>query len=69
MPDLRLPVGIFFVLAGFVLVVQAFVQPALEAGIFIDLWWGIVLLFFGALMWIFGWLAGPVKDVEDSTKP
>jgi hypothetical protein len=59
--DLRLPIGILFSLYGAVLVLfGAFSDKAIYArslGYNVNLWWGLVLLAFGALM-LFGALRG-----------
>ena len=60
MIDLRLPIGIFFILVG-VITIYALISPAyvphISEHINIDLYWGIVLLIFGIPMTIFGWMA------------
>ena len=55
--DIRLPIGLLFVLLGGLLcaygVFTFFSQPELyerSLGININFWWGLVLLLFGALM-------------------
>jgi hypothetical protein len=53
--DIRLPLGILFLLVGSVLVVYgATSDPSLyrqSLGINVNLYWGVVLLAFGALMY------------------
>jgi len=53
--DIRLPLGILFLLVGSVLVVYgAASDPSLygqSLGINVNLYWGVVLLAFGALMY------------------
>lgn len=56
--DLRIPIGGMFTIFGIVLIVYGLVSdPAIyqrSLGINVNLWWGIVLLLFGATML---WLA------------
>lgn len=59
--DIRFPVGGLFALLGALLAGYGlFGGPALSQrslGIDIDLWWGGLMLAFGALMLLFGWRA------------
>lgn len=61
MMDLRLPIGIFFVLVGMIMIVYGVVSPHdipnITEKVNINLYWGIVLLVFGVPMTIFGWKA------------
>jgi uncharacterized membrane protein len=61
MIDLRLPIGIFFLLVGMILAGYGFVSshdiPNITEKININLDWGVVLLVFGAAMTFFGWKA------------
>ena len=56
--DIRLPIGLMFGILGGLLVLfgllgdRSGLQHSL--GINVNLWWGIVMLVFGALMFIFG---------------
>ncbi len=56
MLDLRLPVGIFFLLIGAILTVDGLMHPVTTPGVNIVLNrdWGLCLLVFGALMAGFG---------------
>ncbi len=54
LPDLRLPVGLFFIVAGLILVAEGIVKHPIVVGIAVDLLWGCVLLVFGAGMTYFG---------------
>jgi len=58
--DLRIPIGGMFTIFGVILIVYGLVSdPAMyerSLGINVNLWWGIVLLLFGATML---WLARP----------
>jgi len=57
--DIRIPIGVMFSLMGVVLAVFGwFSDPALyqrSLGININLWWGSVLLVFGAAMLLLSW--------------
>ena len=61
MMDLRLPIGIFFVLVGIIMTAYGVVSPHdipnITEKVNINLYWGIVLLVFGIPMTIFGWIA------------
>ena len=56
MLDLRLPVGIFFLIVGAILTVDGLIHPILTPGVSLVLNrdWGLLLLIFGALMTVFG---------------
>lgn len=62
--DLRIPIGGMFTIFGIVLIVYGLVSdPAIyqrSLGINVNLWWGIVLLVFGATML---WLGRPRNRV------
>jgi len=62
--DVRIPIGGMFTIFGLVLIVYGLVSdPAIyqrSLGINVNLWWGIVLLVFGATML---WLARPKTRV------
>jgi hypothetical protein len=55
--DLRLPIGIMFSLFGAMLAIfgLASSRASTVLDININLWWGLVLLAFGALMLVFAW--------------
>ncbi|MGD0349618.1 MAG: hypothetical protein ABSB84_04795 [Verrucomicrobiota bacterium] len=55
--DLRLPIGIMFSLFGAMLAIfgLASSRDSTVLNININLWWGLVLLAFGALMLVFAW--------------
>ena len=52
--DVRLPIGMMFTLLGAILVVYGLLSDraiyARSLGINVNLWWGLVLLAFGAVM-------------------
>ncbi len=72
MMDLRLPIGIFFVLVGLIMVGYGVVSPHdiphITEKVNINLYWGIVLLVFGAPMTLFGWKAEAKAKAEMKAK-
>jgi hypothetical protein len=60
--DVRLPIGLMFALLGAILVVFGLASDktiyARSLGINVNLWWGLVLLVFGALMLAFALRGG-----------
>ncbi len=56
--DIRLPIGLMFALLGALLVVSGLIADAAvyrrSLGININLWWGLVMLAFGAVMLVLG---------------
>ncbi len=56
--DLRLPIGLLFAAFGMILAVDGLVTRRLVLGININLWWGLVLVVFGAAML---WLASRAR--------
>lgn len=52
--DLRLPIGWLFTLLGAVLTITGLVDGTLVLGLDVNLYWGAVVLAFGAGSW---WLA------------
>jgi hypothetical protein len=48
--DLRLAIGLLFLSCGLVLLLHGIVVGAAVLGINVNLWWGAVLILFGALM-------------------
>ncbi len=52
--DLRLPIGVLFLLVGGLLVVFGLVSdPSIYAaslGVNVNLWWGVVMMLFGGVM-------------------
>jgi hypothetical protein len=59
--DIRIPLGMMFTILGCLLVGFGFLSDAAiyqrSLGIDVNLWWGLVLLVFGALMLWLGWRA------------
>ena len=64
MLDLRLPVGVFFLLVGAILGIDGLIHPIREPGVNLVLNrdWGAVLFVFGALMTFFGYRAQKMSD-------
>ncbi len=56
MLDLRLPVGLFFLLVGLILLIDGLLHPIFTPGVHLVLNrdWGACLLIFGAIMTFFG---------------
>ncbi|HXD30374.1 MAG TPA: hypothetical protein VN643_04630 [Pyrinomonadaceae bacterium] len=56
--DIRLPIGLMFLLLGLVLAVFGLVgdksQYKSSLGINVNLWWGLVMLGFGLVMFLLG---------------
>ncbi len=48
--DLRFPLGLMFAILGAIVIAVGLFHPRQILGININLWWGIVLLAFGAVM-------------------
>lgn len=69
MLDLRLPVGLFFLLVGAILAVDGLLHPVKTAGVNLVLNrdWGLCLLLFGAAMTAFGVVAQ--RRQADRKKP
>jgi hypothetical protein len=66
LPDLRLPIGFFFIVIGAILSAEGALRHETRAGIPIDQLWGVVLFVFGVGMALFGYKAGPeVVTVDD----
>jgi len=57
--DIRLPIGTLFSIFGLLLLLfGAFGDKSIygrSLGINVNLWWGIALLVFGAIMWLLGY--------------
>lgn len=69
--DIRLPIGLMFLALGFVLVLSGLVLGSdlyqRSLGINVNLWWGLVMVVFGAFMLVFGLRGGSTaKLTEDS---
>jgi hypothetical protein len=56
MLDLRLPVGLFFLIIGAILLIDGLIHPVVTPGVHLVLNrdWGACLLVFGAVMTFFG---------------
>lgn len=68
--DLRLPIGLLFTLLGLLLSLFGMLSPAelyrRSLGINMNLWWGLAILAFGAVMLAFALRARRQADVEGS---
>ncbi len=57
--DVRIPIGLLFAILGALLAVYGIASDAAiyqaSLGINVNLWWGLVMLVFGALMLALGW--------------
>ena len=53
--DLRLSIGVLLLACGLVLVAHGATIGTLVLGVNINLWWGLVVTAFGALMAWLGW--------------
>jgi hypothetical protein len=74
--DLRIPMGLMFTIVGAILTILGLATGgnpmyAKSAGLNINLIWGIVMLVFGATMFLLGRRAQsrPVKQIEGTTRP
>lgn len=67
--DIRTPIGLMFSVLGLILVGFGFFGSddiyGKSLGINVNLWWGIVLLAFGAVMLFFGLGNGKARTEED----
>jgi hypothetical protein len=66
--DLRLPIGLLFAVFGVILALDGLVAHTLVLDINVNLWWGVVLIVFGALMLFFASRArnaAPVRSAPD----
>jgi len=65
--DIRTPIGLMFATLGIVLVLTGLIVDSSvyqhSLGINVNLWWGLVLLVFGGLMFVFG------RRGSDAMKP
>ena len=57
--DLRLPIGLLFAMFGLVLAADGMIAGRMVLGINVNLWWGVVMLAFGAVMLWLGSRARP----------
>jgi hypothetical protein len=70
MLDIRTPIGLMFLVIGALLAIYGLITPAemykISLGYNLNLWWGLAMAAFGALM--FGWqVLSPVgAGVQDS---
>lgn len=69
--DIRLPIGGLFSILGVMLVVYGFMTQGNEMyakseGININIWWGLVMFVFGAVMLVMGMKCGKSEKKEGS---
>jgi hypothetical protein len=66
--DIRLPIGLLFALLGALLAVFGLVSdPAIykrSLDLNVNLWWGLAMLVFGALMMLGGWRRPAGRSTE-----
>jgi len=74
--DLRIPMGLMFLIVGAILTIYGLVtqgSPIYEksVGMNINLIWGVVMLVFGGMMFVLGRRSQnrPVPQVEGTTRP
>jgi hypothetical protein len=71
--DIRLPIGLMFVVLGALLTVYGLVADKAiydrSLGIWINVWWGLILLAFGAIMfWLGRRGTSSVRPAEESVE-
>ena len=65
--DVRLPIGALFVIVGALLLLYGLTAaPPTTGSHALNVWWGIVMLIFGALMLGFGWRTAATRG-RDTT--
>lgn len=68
--DIRLPIGLMFLILGLLISVYGvFSDPAVyqrSLGININLWWGLVMLVFGLVMFLLGKRATGKTETDES---
>ncbi|HXI25337.1 MAG TPA: hypothetical protein VNG71_15845 [Pyrinomonadaceae bacterium] len=53
--DIRLPIGLMFSVLGILLIVVGLVVPlGASQPLNVNLWWGVVMFLFGAIMFVLG---------------
>ena len=69
--DIRLPLGMMFSLVGLLLVILGLVMGnetfERSLGINVNLWWGLVLVIFGATMLFFGRRGGATAHLAEES--
>ena len=71
--DIRTPIGLLFSILGIVLVLSGLIFDGAvyqrSLGINVNLWWGLIMLVFGASMYVFGRRDGAsAKPAEESVE-
>ncbi len=74
--DIRIPMGLMFSLLGVILTIYgAITQFSNRAmydkslGINLNLWWGLVILIFGAVMLLLAWRSAKKTPTAEARKP
>ena len=71
--DLRYPIGIMFSVFGAMLVIFGLASETKlyerSLGINVNLWWGLVLLVFGATMFLMAWRAAKASAARPMPTP
>jgi hypothetical protein len=70
--DLRLPIGLLFAVFGAILAIDGLVAHRLVLDINVNLWWGLVMIAFGAAMLFFAGRARrtePARPAPDDRSP
>lgn len=66
--DIRIPIGLLFGIIGLILVLAGLISNdeiyRSSLGVNVNLWWGLVMLVFGAVMIVFGKRGGDVATVD-----
>jgi hypothetical protein len=69
--DIRIPIGLMFAILGAVLIISGLAMDVAiyrrSLGINVNLWWGLVLLIFGAVMFLFGRRGGATARPADES--
>jgi hypothetical protein len=69
--DIRIPIGLMFAILGIVLVLSGLIMNSAvyqrSLGINVNLWWGLVLLVFGAVMLVLGSRGGATARPTDES--
>ena len=69
--DIRLPIGLMFVILGGLIVIYGFVSdPSIyqrSLGINVNVWWGLVMLAFGLIMFVFGRRGSKTSSDDDES--
>lgn len=67
--DLRWPIGLLFALFGAILFADGLLARRLVLGLNVNLWWGLVMAAFGAIMLWLAWRAQPAAAGGGPDRP